>query len=70
VTNKKNYARHLEILAAMSLLRDNSPEIKYPKAKQPWHNYPVPKSMRKGKMPDEIQALRKELWEKQQVEAQ
>jgi hypothetical protein len=29
----------------------------------PWHNYHVPKEMRKGKTPEEIDKLRKEMWE-------
>jgi hypothetical protein len=34
--------------------------------KIPWCDFPVPKSMREGKTFNEVQELRKALWEKQQ----
>jgi hypothetical protein len=43
---------------------NESVEIACLSEKNPWHDYDIPKSMRKGKTPDEINTLRKELWEK------
>jgi hypothetical protein len=62
--------KHSSVLAAMAafnLLRENTkPDtvlINQPPGERPWDNYHVPKAARKGKTPEEINALRKELWE-------
>jgi hypothetical protein len=47
--------------------RENkTPEIKQLSGKKPWRGYHIPKAIRKGKSPDEIETMRKELWEKEQ----
>jgi hypothetical protein len=35
---------------------------------KPWDNYHVPKAMRKGKRPEDIDVLRKELWKQNKME--
>jgi hypothetical protein len=39
------------------------PEMPSP-VKKPWSDYHIPKALRKGKTPGEIEELRKTLWER------
>jgi hypothetical protein len=66
------FSSALTTMAALSLLKENTksdPVLinQYP-AERPWHNYHVPKALRKGKSPGEIDALRKELWKQSKPE--
>jgi hypothetical protein len=54
-------------MAALNLFQKNTeksePFVSQHLVKKPWYGYQIPKTMRKGKAPEEIDALRKELWE-------
>jgi hypothetical protein len=57
------------LMAALALLRGNAegaepPVRQYPAHGKPWHDCHVPKAARKGKTPEEIETLRRELWER------
>jgi hypothetical protein len=66
------FSSALAIIAVLNLLRENAESApvlinQYP-TERPWHDYHVPKALRKGKRPEEIDALRKELWEQSKSE--
>jgi hypothetical protein len=59
----KNRGRVLTAMTGMSLWAGNT-EPGRRTAKKPWHKRHLPKAARKGKTPEEIETLRKNLWEK------
>jgi hypothetical protein len=62
----KKYSSALGAMVALSLLRGYAkaapPFVShFPYVERPWRKYHVSKAMRKGKTPEEIEALRREL---------
>jgi hypothetical protein len=56
----------LPLIAAQLLAKEHRPlEIIDLPGQKSWREYHIPKAMRKGKTPDELDALRKALWEQE-----
>jgi hypothetical protein len=53
-------------LLSQDYLRADQPPQPPRSIQRPWHGYQVPKALRKGKTPGEIEELRKTLWERKE----
>jgi hypothetical protein len=69
----KKHRSALRVMTALSMLRGYAeaapPFVShcFP-VERPWRDYHVPKAARKGKTPEEIDALRMKLWEQRKQE--